>query len=879
MMLVSAPAAAEEVRWVGDQTGPFGIDKQASGWSFFEGTMWSGFRPPGFIYDGGLQPAPGDIAIFDAQQNASAPDPQPYNMGLGATVYFGDFAGRQNNSIQPILYYEAQDVVNEQLIVRSGEWTFDLGPGHHGAGAVPGPDHGSYTLTDRIVVGGGEVTLNLTNGEVNSNYVAIGSGTDIPAFPNLAELNVVDATLITNAMGLFDVGIQGTNGALVVTGESLVQTGYMRVGENAGSIGRVRLSGSNAHADVNGMQIGATGSGRLEILSGSSLHSINQVALANFGNSGQGTVLVSGIESALSIDTGFIVGDTGLGILDITSGGTVSSLGVVVGNHTTATGEVTVNGGPFADDNLSKWQANQMVIGNDGHGDVLVTNRGEIVSETALIGNTTNGVGTVVVQGGGSSWTSTDEVNIGLEGRGSLRIEDGADVVGTYFSALGRAVTGVGEAVVTGSGSTWTTTVLVGELGEGHLTIEDGGKVFTRGGSIGSLPGANGDVMVTGEGSELAADSPGADDFHVGVSGDGSLLISGGASFSHHHGNTFIARGLGGHGVVTVTGENSSWTSDTLIMSAGDPTIGGSGDAHSSLIVEDNATLNVSFGVAVAESGIADVTIQSGAKLQSGSAVIGFFSGSEGQATVTGDGSSWRADFFDVGAAGHGELVVSNLAAVEVANTLRLGSDGTVDVEDMGTINVGDGNLPNPNTLRVGPNGTLAGTGTIIGDVVVDGGTVSPGASPGTLHITGNYHQLPGGLLTMEIGGTAPGTQYDQLLVTGNLLLEGAVNVAFINGFRPRVGQAFDLFGGGTFQLTGPLNFVNAPPAFQYVFNVDGGVFSVTVTAVPEPASMALAAAIVPLLCVRRRRPAEAARQNQYATQQHPDRRGFGHGR
>ncbi len=44
---------------------------------------------------------------------------------------------------------------------------------------------------------------------------------------------------------------------------------------------------------------------------------------------------------------------------------------------------------------------------------------------------------------------------------------------------------------------------------------------------------------------------------------------------------------------------------------------------------------------------------------------------------------------------------------------------------------------------------------------------MSPGASPGTLTITGDYTQTSAGTLAIEIGGVTAGTQFDQLAVSG----------------------------------------------------------------------------------------------------------------
>lgn len=72
--------------------------------------------------------------------------------------------------------------------------------------------------------------------------------------------------------------------------------------------------------------------------------------------------------------------------------------------------------------------------------------------------------------------------------------------------------------------------------------------------------------------------------------------------------------------------------------------------------------------------------------------------------------------------------------------------------------------------------GTLSGGGTINGSVENSGGVVSPGASPGTLTLNGNYTQGTGGRLEIEIAGTGAG-QFDALAVSGNATIAGALSL------------------------------------------------------------------------------------------------------
>ncbi|HYC60119.1 MAG TPA: hypothetical protein VEK79_11200 [Thermoanaerobaculia bacterium] len=88
--------------------------------------------------------------------------------------------------------------------------------------------------------------------------------------------------------------------------------------------------------------------------------------------------------------------------------------------------------------------------------------------------------------------------------------------------------------------------------------------------------------------------------------------------------------------------------------------------------------------------------------------------------------------------------------------------------------------------------GTLSGNGTITADVT-NGATLSPGTSPGAITISGNYTQTNAGTLAIDLGGTTPATQYDQLNVTGTATLNGTLNVAFFGGYIPTGGETYDV--------------------------------------------------------------------------------------
>jgi hypothetical protein len=100
-------------------------------------------------------------------------------------------------------------------------------------------------------------------------------------------------------------------------------------------------------------------------------------------------------------------------------------------------------------------------------------------------------------------------------------------------------------------------------------------------------------------------------------------------------------------------------------------------------------------------------------------------------------------------------------------------------------------------SFKIPAGASLTGTGTMTGDLESDG-TVSPGTSPGTITVDGNYTQGPTGVLEIELGGTNPGTGYDQLAVTGAAALGGTLKVSLIAPFAPALGQTFDVLTYGS---------------------------------------------------------------------------------
>jgi len=200
-----------------------------------------------------------------------------------------------------------------------------------------------------------------------------------------------------------------------------------------------------------------------------------------------------------------------------------------------------------------------------------------------------------------------------------------------------------------------------------------------------------------------------------------------------------------------------------------------------------------------------------------------------------------------------GEVLINALFRLNAGSevtTASMRSHGTVELEAGSELTVtGPAGLVN--------DGVLQGAGTIVGDVYSSFQVIT-GFSPGILSIVGDATLAAGNHLIMEIGGLLPGTEHDQLNVSGLLTLGGVLELSLINGFVPQPGDSLNLLAFGS--LVGDFDDVVLPAlgpglAWDEAALANGGVISV----VPEPTSSVLAlGAMLGLMAVRRRDPTPA---------------------
>lgn len=108
--------------------------------------------------------------------------------------------------------------------------------------------------------------------------------------------------------------------------------------------------------------------------------------------------------------------------------------------------------------------------------------------------------------------------------------------------------------------------------------------------------------------------------------------------------------------------------------------------------------------------------------------------------------------------------------------------------------------------LVIGAAASLTGVGQV-GGSLHNNGVVSPGNSPGTITIGGDYTQTTSGRLDVEITSS---TEHDRLNIAGTANLDGTLAISFLNDYVPVGDTAFYFLNAGS--ITGRFATVNLPP-------------------------------------------------------------------
>jgi hypothetical protein len=162
------------------------------------------------------------------------------------------------------------------------------------------------------------------------------------------------------------------------------------------------------------------------------------------------------------------------------------------------------------------------------------------------------------------------------------------------------------------------------------------------------------------------------------------------------------------------------------------------------------------------------------------------------------------------------ELVVNSAVTV---GSMDVGAGRTVMINSSGSISV-SGQLVN--------NGVIKGTGTLINTNFVNAGTIAPGSSPGILALTGNLTNQ--GRIEVEITGNTPGTQYDQLTVSGTATLGGNLVISKADGINISVGHTYTVLTASA--ITGTFSSITWPVGVSGVVNYTATAVTINVNSV-----------------------------------------------
>jgi T5SS/PEP-CTERM-associated repeat protein/autotransporter-associated beta strand protein len=576
-----------------------------------------------------------------------------------------------------------------------------------------------------------------------------------------------------------------------------------------------------------------TGSGAVDVLT-----PINLAANTSFAGAGTGTVTLFNTLNDGGGGFGVNVGGAGTWAFPTFAANSIGFLRMASGTTQIANGSWTLTT-PSTD------AAGAFIVGSAGAqtANFSLSASADLTSPGNLyIGEAAGSTGIALVTGTGTTVTATGAntglLAVGNNGTGSLTIADKA-VVTTRLGTIGRNANSIGSVIVDGTNSQWTTngTLTIGQSGTGSLTVQNGGRVAPQHVSLGSNAGAVGTLTVTGTGSELitpvggaltvlrghfivsAGGSATASDvqvytltgnasvvdagtltvrnlFTVANGAAGQVTIRNGGVVTVGGNSTFVGTNVNSVGTLTVTGANSrlSMTGASSFLIFG----GGSGAGRGDLIVEnggkvessgtqvtfaqDTGSISVSFvdagtltassaTLSVAQSGTASLTFQNGGTGSVANIVAGANTNSSGTITVTGTGSNLTT-------AGFLRLAGSGTTPGGTA-TLNVQSGGVVQANGVATLFGGGTANVNAGTLRVG--GLTHGTAASIGFVnLSNGGSLVilnglDASYAGVIGGAGSFTKQGAGTQTLTGINTYSG---DTTISGGTLVLSGSGSIA-----------------------------------------------------------------------------------------------------
>jgi hypothetical protein len=560
--------------------------------------------------------------------------------------------------------------------------------------------------------------------------------------------------------------------------------------------------------------------GRFVKSAGTGVTYATQLTINNSGTieAMSGTLDLAGAHDAArrSISTGAFLTDPGAalefgaGNQALASTATVSGAGSVIFDSETFTGLSIVIGGTYDVSGLTTFR-------DTAGGAPNVTFTGSVEMGALNMGSGTLRTYGVVTVDGPLNWTGG-----ALGGRGQINADGGLVISGNSGMTLsGVTLNNAGAATWSGTGSpaniSGNNGAVFNNLAGATFEIQ-GDATFGGGGTRFNNAG----IFLKSMGSDATTINSSFDNTGTLEIASGTLDLAGGGtgrgSFTADAGTTLRFGG----GTQTLTATSSVLGNGNVLVSGGTVNVAGGYNVTGDLTVS-GGTINSDVDVVVEglltwTGGTMSGQAQTDAN---GGLVI------SGNNNKTLDGRTLN----NAGAglwSGTGSLSTSNGATFsnlfgatfEVQGNASFGDSSSV-FNNAGAFlkSMGSGATTiNAFVYNTGSMELDSGALTVNNDFV-NAGYLSPGGNNHTavLTINGNYIQTAQGVLSIDLGGTGAGAQYDQLHVTGIVLLDGTLQVQLINGFSPALNDSFQVLTFTPSSVIGDFATVSLP-------TLDGGL-------------------------------------------------------
>lgn len=740
-----------------------------------------------------------------------------------------------------------------------------------GTGGIDKRDLGTLTLTGVNTYAGGttisEGTLKLGTGasivdNITNNATLAFDRTDSTEFAGVisgtgsvvkqgtgttsltAENTYMGGTTVS--AGTLSIGNGGTTGSIAgnVTNNAAVVFNRSNAATYAGNMagtgsltklgaGALTLSGSNTHTggttvSAGSLSIGAGGT------TGSLSGNITNNAAVIFNRSNEqtyaGAISGTGTVNKQGTGTTILTGDNTYTGTTTVSGGTL----LINGDQEAATGDITVADGG--------------ALGGEGStgAEVTVENGGSLVGRSestfTMAGLTLNASSTVDITLGSADADELFAVDGDLVLDGTLNIDTDTGFGGglyrlfTYSGTLTDNTLEIGDVA---SAGTFTLQTSVAEqinllYGAASLVWNDDNTVWSAEDDSGAWDGTSGGGWQPGmaifqglEGGTITVDDSSGPIEVTGVQfaghdyfivGDAITTTTANTPFRVGDGTATGAAYVGTiDSAITGTGGINKTDLGTLVLNGTNTYTGGTRISAGALEVSSNNALGASSGTLNFNGG----TLRAGAVLNIARTITVNSTGGTIDTAASAVTLSGRIS-------GSGDLTKTGLGDLIISSTNNSHRGATTVAQ--GALVLNNGRVGN---TSISSGARLAGIGTIQGNLT-SSGIVSPGNSPGTITVVGNYTMTPTSTYAVEL---ASATSFDKLIVGGTASLDGTLAVTGLNGYVPQSGETFKILeaaGGvsGTFAtLITPFTQNSIMQRFEAAYNP----FDVTLTYVQLP--------------------------------------------